>query len=232
MAELKLHQLCLPLHREVVLIRDRTIIATENVRLKLRIRLAHHSSVSLVPSTFIDGEDQVDIVLLILKSFCQLACRPICCCPHAMLLRDLHRLKIYALHNEEARLLLDDGHLFHAFLPLVKLVLIPRQILPMDARVSILLVVFVAVVKAATTTAPLIIVIIATPSIRLLRLRRNIERDVAPTSWITSCRRRSYRIVKDNRTNSQAFLWYLLSLKLFSEHLLVVRPVRLCKSND
>lgn len=87
------HKLSLPLDWEIVLVGDRIGRPLEKVRLELGIGNAYKSGEALVPTTLIDGEDEVDGGLLAAPiGICQATSGSDRSRPDSVLNRDLNRL--------------------------------------------------------------------------------------------------------------------------------------------
>ena len=94
-----------PLHWEVVLILDlRIVVAFEYMRFQSLIRCAFHQAIALVPTTFVNGEDEDYVLILwVLVSIGELFRWAECGRPDTFFLRYKHARFVLTLHNEEFR---------------------------------------------------------------------------------------------------------------------------------
>ena len=176
-AEWVQHQASFPLDRKVSYILDRLLVPPKNVRFELRVRFARKFREALIPTAFINREDQVDrIGVLLVERFLEFACRAERGRPDTVLDRNLHRLQINTLHYEEASIFLVYRSLADFLLPLVQLGLVDRLIVveapfPVVLRSVLLMLVVVLMVTSADTlvvTAPIVIMVTIVVAVTLM----------------------------------------------------------------
>lgn len=168
-AEWVQHQASFPLDRKVSHVLDRLLVPPKNVRFELRVRFARKFREALIPTAFINREDQVDrIGVLLVERFLEFACRAKRGRPDTVLNRNLHRLQINTLHYEEASIFLVYRSLADFLLPLVQLGLVdwPRVVeapFPVVLRSVLLMLVVVLMV-----TAPIVIMMTIVVAVTLM----------------------------------------------------------------
>mmetsp|Transcript_4774 Transcript_4774/g.6307 ORF Transcript_4774/g.6307 Transcript_4774/m.6307 type:complete len:232 (+) Transcript_4774:423-1118(+) len=153
------------------------------MRLQLRVRLADHPCEALVATTLINGEDEIDVGLVLgllsgeQPGFHELARGADRGRPHPMLVGDLNRLQILAFHDKEASIFVENGRLVEFALPLVQLMLVPGVVLLEVSRVAVVVLVrgvLVRLVRVLRVTPaiviPMMMIITAAPTSRLVVL--------------------------------------------------------------
>jgi len=134
--------------------------------------MAFHPRESLIAPTLINRENEEDRAIRALVGIEQFASWAESRRPNAVLVRNLHRLQVYALHYEEAGLRLIHWSLVDFSFPLIMLSL-TKGLLPMvvgllmssPAASPLVPVVMTSTFAVATTRTPIVVIIMTSTSV-------------------------------------------------------------------
>lgn len=154
-AELVLQVGRLPLHREVLAVRQRVRLPLEVLRLAVLVRQAHHFAESLVPAALVHRENQVDVVCRV-KGVLELLGGSVGGGPDALLLGEGNGLLDARLHDEELGFAAREvGGLLDAFFP-------DGELGAVDARRDLVVVVVVVLMAVVVVV---VVVLVAVSSV-------------------------------------------------------------------